>query len=64
MEKNKVIIENKAKCLICLDILQSKHRHDFVSCTCGNLAVDGGTTMVRRLFRNLADYEELSTFEH
>lgn len=34
--------KNKAKCLICGDIIESKHVHDFVSCKCGAIAVDGG----------------------
>lgn len=35
-------IENRAQCLVCGDVLESKHVHDFVSCTCGNLSIDGG----------------------
>lgn len=33
---------NAAKCLCCGDIIESKHRHDYVSCSCGMCAVDGG----------------------
>jgi len=41
--------KNKAKCKNCGDIIESKHRHDFVACSCfeneeGNkgIFVDGG----------------------
>ena len=40
MMKN--IIENKAKCLKCGDIIESIDRHDYVQCSCGNISVDGG----------------------
>ncbi len=36
------VVPNRAQCLICNDIIESKSRHDFVECGCGNLFVDGG----------------------
>lgn len=42
------IIKNAAKCLNCNEVLESKHRHDFVMCSCGNLAVDGGRDYIKR----------------
>ena len=45
------IIRNAAKCLNCNDIVESTHRHDFVMCTCGNLAVDGGKAYLKRSVR-------------
>ena len=39
---------NKAKCLGCGDVVESKHRHDWVSCTCGSIFVDGGKDYLRR----------------
>ena len=54
------ILRNKAKCLKCGDIIESKHRHDFVFCKCGDLAVDGGKDYLRRLFENKEDWEDLS----
>ena len=35
-------ITNRMQCKICGDIIESKHRHDFVTCKCGNLSIDGG----------------------
>ena len=46
------ILRNRARCLICDDIIESKYRNNFVTCSCGNLSVDGGTDYIRRGFRN------------
>lgn len=32
----------KIKCLICNEIIESKYRHNLVSCKCENYYVDGG----------------------
>ncbi len=42
------IIKNAAKCLNCGDVVESTYRHDFVMCSCGNLAVDGGKDYLKR----------------
>lgn len=34
--------KNKAQCLKCGDVIESKHRYDFKSCKCGEIFVDGG----------------------
>lgn len=34
--------KNKAKCRICGDILESKYVHDFQTCECGSIFIDGG----------------------
>lgn len=44
-----MIIQNAASCNGCGDFIVSKHRHDFVSCTCGAIAVDGGQEYLRRV---------------
>lgn len=51
---------NKAKCLVCNTIIESKHRHDFVTCPCGNLHVDGGYDYLKRGCKNWDTMEELS----
>lgn len=33
---------NAGQCLGCGDVLESRHRHDFVECSCGGLFLDGG----------------------
>jgi len=57
------IIRNRAKCLKCGDIIESTHRHDFVSCKCGAIFVDGGLDYLRRGGKFLEDIEELSEEE-
>ena len=37
----------KVKCVICKAVIQSKHRHDFVSCKCGQIFIDGGDDYTR-----------------
>ena len=52
-----MIVQNAALCLSCGDKIVSKHRHDFVECTCGAVAVDGGQEYLRRIgdFGNAMD---------
>ena len=52
-----MIIQNAATCLACGDFIVSKHRHDFVTCTCGAISVDGGQEYLRRVgdFTNAMD---------
>jgi hypothetical protein len=38
---------NRAKCALCEDVIESKSRHDFVSCSCGAIFVDGGRDYCR-----------------
>lgn len=42
------ILKNAATCLVCDDTIESKSRNDFVTCSCGNLFVDGGLVYLRR----------------
>jgi hypothetical protein len=58
----KKIIQNKIKCNVCKEIIESKYRHDFVSCKCGRVSVDGGKDYLRRTCKKQGDYEELSTY--
>jgi hypothetical protein len=37
----------KGKCLKCNTIIESKHRHDYVTCACGACFVDGGSDYMR-----------------
>ena len=39
----------KLKCLECGDIIQSKHVHNFVTCKCGKVSIDGGGDYARIL---------------
>lgn len=60
MEKEiRRIMVNKIRCKKCGDVIESKNRHDFVRCSCGKVAVDGGHVYLRRL-GNPNDWEDLS----
>lgn len=37
----------RIQCLKCLKVIQSKHRHDWVPCECGDIFVDGGSDYLR-----------------
>lgn len=60
MERPRIIV-NKAQCLECMDIIESKTVHDFISCKCGASFVDGGKEYIRRggPAKNLSIYERL-----
>lgn len=32
----------KAKCRLCSDVIESKHRHEYITCSCGEISIDGG----------------------
>lgn len=34
---------NRVRALCCDVVIESKHQHDFVTCTCGKVSIDGGT---------------------
>lgn len=53
------IVSNKGKCTKCGDVIESKHRHDYVTCSCGSLSVDGGTDYLKRS-GDIGGYMELS----
>lgn len=57
------IIKNAAKCLKCGDVIESKHRHDYVTCSCGNVSVDGGTDYLRRSFQEMDSWIDISISE-
>jgi hypothetical protein len=59
--ENPTLLRNSAKCLVCLDVLVSLEQHDFNSCSCGNLSVDGGKAYTKRLCKGGREtYKELS----
>ena len=54
------IIKNAARCLNCGDVIESTFRHHFVTCSCGDLSVDGGHDYFRRAFKDRCGYEDLN----
>lgn len=55
-----MILSNKIECKKCHSIIESLHRHDYKSCKCGRVAVDGGREYLRRSFKKDSDFIELS----
>ena len=47
--ENPEIMCNQIECLSCGDKPFSRHRHDYSSCKCGKVAVDGGQRYLRRV---------------
>lgn len=60
--KDRKLIHNVAVCLKCNDEIESKHTHDYVTCSCGNISVDGGLEYARRAFQS-DDWVDKSTWE-
>lgn len=58
------LILNSAQCTSCGDVLVSRHRHDYVVCQCGNVAVDGGLDYMRMSVKDLGHYKSLHQYEH
>lgn len=61
--KSGKILANRAKCLQCNDIIESRSRHDFVECSCGEIFVDGGREYIRRGAKNFENLVDLSVFD-
>ena len=66
-ETRKVLTRNAVKCLVCKSVLESKHRHNYVQCSCPNeVATDGGLDYQRYmgkdldLIENLCEYLEMT----
>lgn len=49
------IFINWAVCLLCKDFIRSRNRHDFRSCKCWKVSVDGWSWYTRRVWE-LDDY--------
>lgn len=52
-------MRNRAKCKLCLDVIESKHQHDYVTCDCGEIAVDGGQAYFKCLARDWKNFIRL-----
>ena len=58
----KKIKRNVIRCNHCGDVIESRSCHDFVTCSCGTCAVDGGLDYLRRMGDD-GDFEELAEYE-
>lgn len=41
------ILRSQIRCMECGDLIISVHRHDFRSCSCGQVSIDGGRDYIR-----------------
>lgn len=62
----KKLIKNVIKCNHCGDVIISEYTHDFKTCSCGTVSVDGGLSYAKRSFKNspddftdMCEYEEV-----
>lgn len=58
----RVIKRNAVRCNKCGDIIESTYTHNFVTCQCGSISIDGGRVYLSRL-GDPADWTELSEVE-
>ena len=49
-------MRNRAKCKLCKDIVESFHVHDYVTCSCGEIAVDGGLQYLKAVAKNWENF--------
>lgn len=60
----KVLTKNAVKCLVCNTVLESKYRHNFVTCGCSNETfTDGGLVYQRLGSKDLDKVLNLATYE-
>lgn len=60
MSTETIIERNSVHCIACGDDIVSRHVHDFVTCSCGSVSVDGGHEYLRRVFNGQAIYTDTS----
>ena len=60
-------LQNKVRCQLCNEVIESLTEDDFVWCSCGNIAVSGGLKWLKRNgadYAALDKYDELSKYEY
>lgn len=55
---------NRCQRRLCGDIIESKDRHDFVRCKCGEIFTDGGDDYMHRGAKNIRNIIDLSGTEY
>lgn len=59
MTTKKYLYTNAIKCKVCGDVIESEHRHDFKTCSCGAVSVDGGHNY-QRIVGEPYNYEDMA----
>lgn len=57
------IIKNCIQCKACGQVIKSKSRHDFVTCSCGKCSANGGLEYFRRAAETRDAFIEMSQFK-
>jgi hypothetical protein len=57
------ILRNAVRCRRCGTVIESTYRHDFKTCPCGAVSVDGGLDYLRRVSSREMPFDELSEVE-
>ena len=57
------IIRNSAMCKRCGQNIESRGVHDFVTCRCGAISVDGGRQYLKRSAKDLSDLIDTSIID-
>jgi hypothetical protein len=55
------LFENAAVCHSCEEYIRSHNKHDFATCSCGSLSVDGGSFYAKRAFTADTGYTDFIT---
>ena len=56
-----MIVRNSAMCGDCWQEIVSKYKHDYTTCSCGQLSIDGGSSYLKR---NSNHYVDTSLFSN
>jgi hypothetical protein len=57
-------MRNRAKCKGCGEIIESFHRDDYVTCTCGEIAGDGGKDYYGAAAKNWNNFLRVDDFDN
>lgn len=57
-----IIVVNRVYCTKCKELIISKHVHDFKTCKCENVSVDGGTNYLKRAWPENLDFIDFSEY--
>jgi len=57
-------MRNRAKCKLCKDVIESTHGHDYVTCNCGEISVDGGNNFYKCRAKNWINFIRIDDAEN
>lgn len=57
-------MRNRAKCKLCQSIIESFHQHDYVTCKCEEISIDGGTTYFRAMAKNWGNFLRIDDLDN